>query len=387
MIDDPDELVSAYLDGQVTAEEAARVESDPELAALVDEMRAVIGSLAARPVPPIDPATRARHLDAALAAFDAAGRPARLTPAPIDHPTDPVDLTGDGTGHRGLVVLPVPGGPDTESAAIRAARARAATRLDGAAATDPASPRAATSLDEVREARAGARNRGGVPAWLRVAAAVTVMAGGAAFAASRLGGGGTSTATNAEAAGGNLSAASSTTTFPSRDGEAAKDAAGEASRSAAAAPSDSGTALPGVAASRAASGVATTAAPPPTTAAAPSAPPLTTATTGPLSTIPGSTRTTLAATSTTAATTTGGGVLSYAAVPSDATLSADVSRSSWQVPALASCGAAVSPPAGTSLVGWVPASVAGVAGQALVYRNGTGPVTVLLRQTATCQPF
>ena len=42
-----DELVSRYLDAEVTAEEAARVESDPELLARADAMRSAIEAVAA----------------------------------------------------------------------------------------------------------------------------------------------------------------------------------------------------------------------------------------------------------------------------------------------------------------------------------------------------
>ena len=41
-----DELVSRYLDAEVTAEEAARVESDPELLARADAMRSAIEAVA-----------------------------------------------------------------------------------------------------------------------------------------------------------------------------------------------------------------------------------------------------------------------------------------------------------------------------------------------------
>jgi len=42
-----DELVSRYLDAEVTADEAARVESDPELLARADAMRSAIEAVAA----------------------------------------------------------------------------------------------------------------------------------------------------------------------------------------------------------------------------------------------------------------------------------------------------------------------------------------------------
>ena len=51
---DLDELASAYLDGEATAEEAALVESDPRLQDLVEELRAVRNLVAAPVNPPTD---------------------------------------------------------------------------------------------------------------------------------------------------------------------------------------------------------------------------------------------------------------------------------------------------------------------------------------------
>lgn len=66
-----DELISAYLDGEATADERARVEADPSMLAEVDRMRALTGRTVAIDDPGVaDPFTRRRHLGAALAAFD-----------------------------------------------------------------------------------------------------------------------------------------------------------------------------------------------------------------------------------------------------------------------------------------------------------------------------
>lgn len=62
-----DELVSAYLDGEATADEVARVESEPALAARVAELERVRARLAA-PDPPAGALDS--HVSAALAAFD-----------------------------------------------------------------------------------------------------------------------------------------------------------------------------------------------------------------------------------------------------------------------------------------------------------------------------
>lgn len=74
MSEEFDDLASAYVDGEATAEEIARVESDPELLALVEEFRLLTTSTSALPKP--DSAQRESHIAAALAAFDAetAGR-------------------------------------------------------------------------------------------------------------------------------------------------------------------------------------------------------------------------------------------------------------------------------------------------------------------------
>lgn len=64
-----DELVSAYLDGEATAAEAARVESDPELAARVETFAEVSARMDEVPAPPS--ALVDDHVATALAAFDA----------------------------------------------------------------------------------------------------------------------------------------------------------------------------------------------------------------------------------------------------------------------------------------------------------------------------
>jgi len=66
---DDDELVSAYLDGEATPDEVARVESDPVLLARVEAIRAAIG-LTAQPVPPAPSVAREAAISAALAAAD-----------------------------------------------------------------------------------------------------------------------------------------------------------------------------------------------------------------------------------------------------------------------------------------------------------------------------
>jgi hypothetical protein len=64
---DLDELVSAYLDGEATPEEVARVDADPALSARVAELGAVARAVAA-PVPPPPASVRDAAIARALAA-------------------------------------------------------------------------------------------------------------------------------------------------------------------------------------------------------------------------------------------------------------------------------------------------------------------------------
>ncbi|MGI9644377.1 MAG: hypothetical protein ACR2O6_03605 [Ilumatobacteraceae bacterium] len=68
MNDDPIELASAYLDGDVTPDERAIVEASPDLLAEVEQLRLVRGLLA--DVEPSAISAREEHLAAALAAWD-----------------------------------------------------------------------------------------------------------------------------------------------------------------------------------------------------------------------------------------------------------------------------------------------------------------------------
>lgn len=77
MNDDQLELASAYLDGEATTDERAVVESDPQLLAEVDRLRAVRAALG-DVEPPLSPAREAA-VAAALAVFDE--RPASTMPS------------------------------------------------------------------------------------------------------------------------------------------------------------------------------------------------------------------------------------------------------------------------------------------------------------------
>ncbi len=72
-----DELASAFVDGELTAEEAAEVRSNPDLMARVAEFEAVSASTSATPAPAAA-AMKAAHIAAAMAVFEA-GTPAEAS--------------------------------------------------------------------------------------------------------------------------------------------------------------------------------------------------------------------------------------------------------------------------------------------------------------------
>ena len=83
----PDELVSAYLDGETTPAEAALVEQDAALMTRVEELRAARDAVA-RPVPPLSTTRREQIIGAAMASADQAAAsgvvvPLRRFPQPI----------------------------------------------------------------------------------------------------------------------------------------------------------------------------------------------------------------------------------------------------------------------------------------------------------------
>ena len=108
--DQRDELASAYLDGEATAAERARVEADPELVRRVTELGVVRAALGA-PGPSAGPETRDRAITAALAAAS----PPAATVTPIDRHR---------SSRRALVVL----GAAAAAVAVIAAVAVVASR-------------------------------------------------------------------------------------------------------------------------------------------------------------------------------------------------------------------------------------------------------------------
>lgn len=111
-LDPLDDLASAYLDDEVTPEERARVEQDPELVRRVARLRQVRERLL--DVSPVDPAERRDTLAAALAVFDTV---AVGTTEPVERPEP--------------AVVPL---PDLAAARLRRARRTRAAQWLGAAA-------------------------------------------------------------------------------------------------------------------------------------------------------------------------------------------------------------------------------------------------------------
>ena len=143
MTNDFDDLASAYIDGQLTENETARVEGDPELQARVDELRSVSEALNVD-VSPVDETLKRRQLNAAMAAFD--------------------QLETESTGPATEVAK------DNEAGAVADLGQR---RADKEAAKGPTST---------------GRGRAGLPSWLGVAAGLLLLVGGIGFLSQVTGG-------------------------------------------------------------------------------------------------------------------------------------------------------------------------------------------------------
>lgn len=141
MTNDFDELASAYVDGQATDAEMARVEADPELMAKVAELQAIAEGVA-RPIGPVDEMLKRRQLGAALAAFD------------------------DLAAHPGARMEMVTAG---------------ANDADPSTIAQPEVSRAAPVEDLAQRRADRATGRNGMPRWLGVAAALLAVAGGIGF--------------------------------------------------------------------------------------------------------------------------------------------------------------------------------------------------------------
>ena len=168
MTDHHDELASAYLDGQLSPEEATRVEADPSLLARADTLASVVERLQADEAP-VDPGTRSRHLAAALDAFD------QLVP-PV---TGEAGTGQAGTGQAGTA--PLASVIDLSDAGQRrpvlegdVARRTARVATSRRGPTGPTSP---TDLSRHR--------RRTMPTWLSAAAGLVIIGGGLAWFASQ----------------------------------------------------------------------------------------------------------------------------------------------------------------------------------------------------------
>lgn len=194
MIDDFDELASAYLDGQTTNAEADRVETDPDLRSRV----AAFGELSRAldtDVEPADPGGRSRHITAALDAFDARYG---TDSADESSPTTPTTTTGDEASDR---ASDEPWGDDPPATRRLAAVDGDADRQAGgpdrhtAGADDEADrlvpgrgddgTRRLTAVDDEEDrraarpdGRAGGPGPSTFPTWLALAAVLLLVVGG-----------------------------------------------------------------------------------------------------------------------------------------------------------------------------------------------------------------
>lgn len=360
MTDHHDELASAYLDGQLSAEDAARVENDPRLLAEVDALAAVVERLQTEEAP-VDASTRQRHLSSAMAAFDQSMAPTNVIPL------DSV------VGRSAAGDEPTRAYPRSDDMARRAAKVASATVGPG----------------EAR--RLESRRRQGLPRWLSAAAALLVIGGGIGWFASRQDQDSDSAAVSFDAAptdertaaGGDTDndaaltqaaeGGSATTTGEFAASDAAK--AGAEDSGAGAATADAQPVVPAPA------GSGTGASSPPSTAVVPPSTATSRAVTtaAPTSSAPQST------------TTAQSGVLAFGSVPTGGEVQSRLTANGGtpQPAGGSSCGAMVAAPVGATLTGYVPITVNGVPGEGLFYRSGSGSgaTTVLVVRTPSCQAF
>lgn len=359
MTDHHDELASAYLDGLLSADDAARVENDPQLLAEVDALAAVVERLQTEEAP-VDAGTRQRHLSSAMAAFDQSTAPTNVIP--LDSA-----VGRSAAGDEPTRVYPQP-----DDMARRTAKVASATVGRG----------------EARHLET--RRRQGLPRWLNAAAALLVIGGGIGWFVSRQDQDTDTAAVSLDAAttadrtapgAGNdddpLSQAAESGTDATTAGDVtASDAAKDgAEGSAAGATAEAQPVLPAPAgSSTGGSSPPSTAAVPPSTATSRAVTTAAPSPTDPLST-----------------TTAQSGVLVFGSVPTGADVQSRLAANggSPKPAGSSSCGVAVAAPAGTTLTGYVPITVNGVAGEGLFYRAGTGSgaTTVLVVRTSSCQSF
>ncbi len=333
MTNEFDDLASAYLDGQLTEIEAARVESDPELLAQVAELRTVAEALDAE-VSPVDETLKRRQLSAAMAAFDQ-----------LDLQAGSADADADAAASGGSVV-------DLSERRAEATAARAeAVRPTG---------------------------RAGLPNWLGVAAALLLVVGGIGFVAQVAGTGGDDAASDVvETAGAEADTAERTEgeafeldEAMEDDEEAMEEDADAASSGLAAAPADGDDAEASEEADDGADESADD-------ATEESAPP---------STVPAQTSS--------SSPTTGGGLFPpesvedarvfFGEIP-DAEAVASLSQGELLAPSLSQCASDGSLDDGREVIGFIPVAVDEINGEVLFVELGPEPVAVVL--TDGCTPF
>lgn len=177
MIDDFDELASAYLDGQTTNAEADRVETDPDLRSRV----AAFGELSRAldtDVEPADPAGRSRHIGAALDAFDAlygADSADGSSPAtPTTTTTTTGDESSDGTS-------PGTSGSAPTTPATTTGDESSPGASDGPLGDETPTTRRLAAVDGDGDRQAGGPASAGpstFPTWLALAAVLLLVVGG-----------------------------------------------------------------------------------------------------------------------------------------------------------------------------------------------------------------
>jgi hypothetical protein len=190
---DFDELTSAYLDGEVTADERATVEADRALMARVDELRAVRGFLSSATSAPVAPDRRDTAIANALtAAAPTAGQPVPETESPRQdiHTLETAGRAEAAPRRRWRVVLGISGvaaaiaiavgvaaAVSRSSSTPTAGRDSSATTL--ARATPALAPGAPPSTTTARAATAGAATPAVPPAATTAAATAASTAAAA----------------------------------------------------------------------------------------------------------------------------------------------------------------------------------------------------------------
>ena len=154
---DDAELASAYLDGEATPDERARVEADPILLAEVERLRAAAAAVAAVDAPSVE--QREAAVGAALATFDEL----RVTAAEPEPPTPPANVASLDRRRQARVMQ-----------ALTAVAAVAVLVIGGFVVANREGPD--DSAGDIRQAPATALGEGTAPATMAMVAAPTTTA-------------------------------------------------------------------------------------------------------------------------------------------------------------------------------------------------------------------